>query len=115
LPVEGTVVDAETGEPLSGVAVLVRTLADNLFETGRGSALAVNGGFQVRTFPIAGASAPDPLEVTITRDSCETQFVFEKDNGFTVENIGLFAGELTFRITDPIRVPPCAEDSDGPP
>ena len=115
LPVVGAVVDADSGEPLSGVAVLVRTLADNLFETGRGSALAVNGGFQVRTFPIAGAPAPDPLEVTITRDSCETQFVFEKDNGFTVENMGLFAGELTFRITDPIRVPRCAEDGDVPP
>jgi len=109
------VVDQASGEPLSGVAGVVRTLCCGGAELGRGAALVAEGNLFVRTFPLNGSPATDQIEVTITRDSCETQFVFEKDNGFTVENIGLFAGELTFRITDPIRVPRCAEDSDGPP
>ncbi len=115
LPVEGTVVDAETGEPLSGVAVLVRTHCCGGEELGRGSALVKNGTLFVRTFPLSGSPATDYIEVTVTRGTCETRFMFEKDNGFIVVNFRLFNGELTFRITDPIRVPRCAEDGDGPP
>jgi len=115
LPVEGTVVDEESGEPLSGVAVFVRTLSRGVTETGRGSAIVLDGGFQVKTFPLKGSFPTDQIEVTITRGSCDTRCLFDKDNGFTVENLGLFAGEITFRITDPIRVPRCTEDGDAPP
>ena len=115
LPVEGTVVDVETGEPLSGVGALIRTLCCGDTEVGRGAALIENGELFVRTFPLAGSFATERIETTITRGSCDTRFVFEKNVGFTVVNFRLFDGELTFRITDPIRVPPCAEDGDGPP
>lgn len=113
LPVEGVVVDDETGAPLSGPSVLVRALSGGT-EQARGAALAENGEF-LALIPISTEGlATDQLSITVTRDTCDITFLFDTRENVTFVDGGAFIGNI-FRIKDSIRVPPCeVNNANGP-
>lgn len=118
LPVEGTLLDAETREPVAGATIIVRALCcgmqiERLEELGRGAARASDGGF-LALVPVPAGSRTDHIEVAVTRDGCETVFLFDVDQDITFVDQGLVIRNV-FRITDPILVPACAVNGDGPP
>ncbi len=105
LPVEGVVVDGETGALLSGPSVLVRALSGGT-EQARGAALAANGEF-LALIPISTEGlSTDQLSITVTRGACDTTFLFDTREDVTFVDGGVFIGNI-FRITESIRVPPC--------
>jgi len=117
LGVEGTALDKASGEPLVGVraVVSVRALADGS-ELGRqrGGVLG-EGQFGVAVPIPAESLSIDQIEITITRDTCETVIVFDIDEDTPITEKPGFPRSFEFRITDPILVPACTEDGDVAP
>jgi len=114
IPLEGTVVDEETGQPLAVGTVLVRALCCGADELGRQQGRVFQGAFSVPIPILAESPAPDEYEVTVSRGSCESVFLFDVSEDVTFVDLPFPRGFL-FRVSDPIGVPQCAEDGDGPP
>jgi len=116
LPVEGIVLDETSEDPLSGATVLVRALTLGGSELGRQSGGVLKDGEFGIGVPIPAESPRTrKLEVTVSRDDCETIYLFDVDEDITLVDQGGLFRSFSFRITDPILVPACAEDGDGRP
>ena len=108
LPVEGIVLDEISEDPLSGATVLVRALTLGGSELGRQSGgVLKNGQFGVGVPIPAESPRARQVEITVSRDDCESIFLFDVDQDITLVDEGGLFRSFSFRITDPILVPPC--------
>jgi len=113
-PVEGTVLDKETRQPLAEGTILIRALCCGGDELGRQQGSVVQGTFSVPIPIPAENPAASQYEITISRDGCETLFAFDTEKDVSFVDLP-FPGGFLFRIKDPILVPPCTPEGGSTP
>jgi hypothetical protein len=119
LPVRGRLVDAVSGQAVSGASVGGRTITDgsetNFLPYGRrsngdGSFVLVFSSL-VPCHPSPMFRKPDQLEINVLRDGCEQQATLlieiDADSAQFVDGGDFSVNAL--ELTDPILVPPCEE------